>query len=379
MKGKIKYILAVVLIIIISLTIVNIVENKDEDVAKGNLTIWVQSDSYDYFSRAAAEFMELNNKAHIEVIQIYKDTYKRQIEEAIANEHMPDVVQIDSGYVRTLQENYKDLEIKKDKDIISKFIKNYTKSRIEEISDEDNIWGIPFTSRPLILYLRQDVLDQYGYKNEDITTWQSLINMGIDIYSRSGGEIKVLNGVGQDYNDLVSLLVMQGLEAYSDKDEVYKYVSEKLKELEDNNILNKNSKGKFIARISSESAIKEISSIEEECVWTANNVPARINGSNRFYVAEGENLVILKDNERSIKIAKKFAEYLSNNTKDSVEYLIKGDMFLSYLSCYSNKNIEGYIKNFTGKSPLIVMDNIQAKAMALDDYNLYFEIKKEFE
>ena len=323
--------------------------------------------------------MELNNKAHIEVIQIYKDTYKRQIEEAIANDHMPDVVQIDSGYVRTLQENYKDLEIKKDKDIISKFIKNYTKSRIEEISDKDNIWGIPFTSRPLILYLRQDVLDQYGYKNEDITTWQSLINMGMDIYSRSGGEIKVLNGVGQDYNDLVSLLVMQGLEAYSDKDEVYKYVSEKLKELEDNNILNKNSKGKFIARISSESAIKEISSIEEECVWTANNVPARINGSNRFYVAEGENLVILKNNERSIKITKKFAEYLSNNTKDSVEYLIKGDMFLSYLSCYSNKNIEGYIKNFTGKSPLIVMDNIQAKAMALDDYNLYFEIKKEFE
>ena len=379
MKGKIKYILAVILIIIISLIIVNIVENKDEDVAKGNLTIWVQSDSYDYFSRVAAEFMELNNKAHIEVIQIYKDTYKRQIEEAIANDHMPDVVQIDSGYVRTLQENYKDLEIKKDKDIISKFIKNYTKSRIEEISDKDNIWGIPFTSRPLILYLRQDVLDQYGYKNEDITTWQSLINMGMDIYSRSGGEIKVLNGVGQDYNDLVSLLVMQGLEAYSDKDEVYKYVSEKLKELEDNNILNKNSKGKFIARISSESAIKEISSIEEECVWTANNVPARINGSNRFYVAEGENLVILKNNERSIKITKKFAEYLSNNTKDSVEYLIKGDMFLSYLSCYSNKNIEGYIKNFTGKSPLIVMDNIQAKAMALDDYNLYFEIKKEFE
>ncbi len=379
MKGKIKYILAVILIIIISLIIVNIVENKDEDVAKGNLTIWVQSDSYDYFSRVAAEFMELNNKAHIEVIQIYKDTYKRQIEEAIANDHMPDVVQIDSGYVRTLQENYKDLEIKEDKDIISKFIKNYTKSRIEEISDKDNIWGIPFTSRPLILYLRQDVLDQYGYKNEDITTWQSLINMGMDIYSRSGGEIKVLNGVGQDYNDLVSLLVMQGLEAYSDKDEVYKYVSEKLKELEDNNILNKNSKGKFIARISSESAIKEISSIEEECVWTANNVPARINGSNRFYVAEGENLVILKNNERSIKITKKFAEYLSNNTKDSVEYLIKGDMFLSYLSCYSNKNIEGYIKNFTGKSPLIVMDNIQAKAMALDDYNLYFEIKKEFE
>lgn len=378
MKGKIKYILAVILIIIISLTIVNVVENKDEDVAKGSLLIWVQSDSYDYFCKEAEKFKELNAKADIQIVQLYDDTYKSQIEEAIANEKMPDIVQIDSRYIRKIKESYVDLSISQDKSIINSFYKNYTKSRVEEISDGDNIFGIPITSRPLVLYLRQDILNQYGYRSDEITTWKSLIDMGRDIYARSGGKIKILNAVGKDYDDLVSLLIMQGLESCNKNDEVNAYVSEKIKELEDNNILNKDINDQFIGRISSIKAVKEISAIQEECAWTANNAPARISGGNRFYVTEGENLVILKNSERGMKIAKKFAQYLSNDTNDSIEYLTNGDIFLSYLSCYSNKNIEKPIKNFIGRSPLVIMANIAQKAVPLSDYDLYCNLENEF-
>jgi hypothetical protein len=57
---------------------------------------------------------------------------------------------------------------------------------------------------------------------------------------------------------------------------------------------------------------------------------------------------------------------------------LNGDFFLSFLSAYDNKSIEGAINNFTGKNPIVVMDNISKKAPILDDYDLYFKIRSYY-
>ena len=69
-------------------------------------------------------------------------------------------------------------------------------------------------------YLREDMLAQYGYTYEDINTWDDLKRVGKDILEKTSGEVRILNGVGQDYEDIISLLVMQAMEGSNDKGKI---------------------------------------------------------------------------------------------------------------------------------------------------------------
>ena len=103
----------------------------------------------------------------------------------------------------------------------------------------------------------------------------------------------------------------------------------------------------------------------------------KLNGSNKFYVAEGYNLLVLNESEENSALIKRFLEFLATNTEESIKYVKEGKFFSSYLSTYKNKSIEESIKNFSGKSPLVVMSNIYEKAPEINDYELYLEVKNK--
>ncbi|MDS0528118.1 ABC transporter substrate-binding protein [Clostridium sp. SHJSY1] len=379
MKNKIRYVISILIICIFSLIIVNLFEDKNNDVVKGEITIWADSSTYDYLNKTAQGFMELNSKAKIEVVQVYSDKLNESFESAIESGTLPNIAQLNSKCIRDIKKKYNNIMAEtQESSIIDNYVKNYTKGRIAEIKTDGQILGVPFTSRPLVLYLREDMLETYGYNYENIVTWEDFINMGKDIYTRSGGSVKVLNAVGQDYYDLVSLLIMQEMESTDNEDEIKSNVDKKILDLTNNNILNKNIDGQFLARISSVNGMRELKAINEKCTWTANNVPSKSKGSNRFYVGEGDNLVVLNQDEKNSKLTKKFIEYLSTDTKSKSNYVLNGDFFFSFLSAYKNKSIESEIKNFAGKSPIVVMDNIAQKAPIVDDYDLYFKIRNYY-
>ncbi|WP_143317471.1 ABC transporter substrate-binding protein [Clostridium sp. HBUAS56017] len=379
MKSKIKYAISIILICIFSLLVVNVVEGKKDDVVKGNITVWADSSTFEYLNKSAQEFMELNSRTKVDVVQIYSDNLNEKFKAAIEGGTLPDVAQLNSKYIREIREKYQNvIPEKQDESIIEDYTKNYTKGRISEVKEDGKVIGIPFTSRPLVMYLREDMLKTYGYTYENIVTWEDLINMGKDIYAKSGGKINVLNAVGQDYCDLVSLLIMQEMELTDNEEEIKSNVDKRIAELTNDNILNKNREGQFVARISSINGMRELKEISENCQWTSNNVPAKSKGSNRFYLGEGDNLVVLDKNDKNQKLTKKFIEYLSTNTKSKSEYILNGNFFLSFLSAYENKSIEGSINNFIGKNPIVVMDNISRKAPTLDDYDLYFKIRNYY-
>ncbi|MBD7912613.1 ABC transporter substrate-binding protein [Clostridium cibarium] len=379
MKSKIKYAISIILICIFSLLVVNVVEGKKDDVVKGNITVWADSSTFEYLNKSAQEFMELNSRTKVDVVQIYSDNLNEKFKAAIEGGTLPDVAQLNSKYIREIREKYQNvIPEKQDESIIEDYTKNYTKGRISEVKEDGKVIGIPFTSRPLVMYLREDMLKIYGYTYENIVTWEDLINMGKDIYAKSGGKVNVLNAVGQDYCDLVSLLIMQEMELTDNEEEIKSNVDKRIAELTNDNILNKNREGQFVARISSINGMRELKEISENCQWTSNNVPAKSKGSNRFYLGEGDNLVVLDKNDKNQKLTKKFIEYLSTNTKSKSEYILNGNFFLSFLSAYENKSIEGSINNFIDKNPIVVMDNISRKAPTLDDYDLYFKIRNYY-
>ena len=373
---KVRYFF-IMLFIVLSIFLLNNIRssNKEENI-KGNIVIWANEDTYDYLCEYANLFMESYDKTKIEISLIYSSNYKDKILSSINDNSTPDIIQLSTNESRRLiKENDLRKYISEEKGIVDNYSSNFSVARIKEANDKEGLVGVPLTSRPLALYLREDMLAQYGYTYEDINTWDDLKRVGKDILDKTSGEVRILNGVGQDYEDIISLLVMQAMEGSNDKGKIEELVKTKLSEI--SNIMNTKVDGKFLARISSINSMRELTALDVPCEWTVNNAPAKLNGSNKFYVAEGYNLLVLNESEENSALIKRFLEFLATNTEESIKYVKEGKFFSSYLSTYKNKSIEESIKNFSGKSPLVVMSNIYEKAPEINDYELYLEVKNK--
>ena len=373
---KVRYFF-IMLFIVLSIFLLNNIRssNKEENI-KGNIVIWANEDTYDYLCEYANLFMKSYDKTKVEVSLIYSSNYKDKILSSINNNSTPDIIQLSTNDSRRLiKENDLRKYISEEKGIVDSYSSNFSVGRIKEANDKEGLVGVPLTSRPLALYLREDMLAQYGYTYEDINTWDDLKRIGEDILEKTSGEVRILNGAGQDYEDIVSLLVMQAMEESNDKGKIEELVKTRLSEI--SNIMNTKVDGKFLARISSINSMRELKALDVPCEWTANNAPAKLNGSNKFYVAEGYNLLVFDESEENSALIKRFLEFLATNTEESIKYVKEGKFFSSYLSTYKNKSIEESIKNFSGKSPLVVMSNIYEKAPEINDYEVYLEVKNK--
>ena len=374
---KVRYFIIFIIFIVLSIFLLNNIRssNKEENI-KGNIVIWANEDTYDYLCEYSNLFMESYDKTKIEISLIYSSNYKDKILSSINDNSTPDIIQLSTNESRRLiKENDLRKYISEEKGIVDNYSSNFSVARIKEANDKEGLVGVPLTSRPLALYLREDMLAQYGYTYEDINTWDDLKRVGKDILEKTSGEVRILNGVGQDYEDIISLLVMQAMEGSNDKGKIEELVKTKLSEI--SNIMNTKVDGKFLARISSINSMRELTALDVPCEWTVNNAPAKLNGSNKFYVAEGYNLLVLNESEENSALIKRFLEFLATNTEESIKYVKEGKFFSSYLSTYKNKSIEESIKNFSGKSPLVVMSNIYEKAPEINDYELYLEVKNK--
>ena len=373
---KVRYFIIIIFIVLSIFLLNNIRSSNKEENIKGNIVIWANEDTYDYLCEYANLFMESYDKTKIEISLIYSSNYKDKILSSINDNSTPDIIQLSTNESRRLiKENDLRKYISEEKGIVDNYSSNFSVARIKEANDKEGLVGVPLTSRPLALYLREDMLAQYGYTYEDINTWDDLKRVGKDILEKTSGEVRILNGVGQDYEDIISLLVMQAMEGSNDKGKIEELVKTKLSEI--SNIMNTKVDGKFLARISSINSMRELTALDVPCEWTVNNAPAKLNGSNKFYVAEGYNLLVLNESEENSALIKRFLEFLATNTEESIKYVKEGKFFFSYLSTYKNKSIEESIKNFSGKSPLVVMSNIYEKAPEINDYEVYLEVKNK--
>ena len=373
---KVRYFIIIIFIVLSIFLLNNIRSSNKEENIKGNIVIWANEDTYDYLCEYANLFTESYDKTKIEISLIYSSNYKDKILSSINDNSTPDIIQLSTNESRRLiKENDLRKYISEEKGIVDNYSSNFSVARIKEANDKEGLVGVPLTSRPLALYLREDMLAQYGYTYEDINTWDDLKRVGKDILGKTSGEVRILNGVGQDYEDIISLLVMQAMEGSNDKGKIEELVKTKLSEI--SNIMNTKVDGKFLARISSINSMRELTALDVPCEWTVNNAPAKLNGSNKFYVAEGYNLLVLNESEENSALIKRFLEFLATNTEESIKYVKEGKFFSRYLSTYKNKSIEESIKNFSGKSPLVVMSNIYEKAPEINDYELYLEVKNK--
>lgn len=117
-------------------------------------------------------------------------------------------------------------------------------------------------------------------------------------------------------------------------------------------------------------------SIKEKCEWSAGTLPSLHPGTNKFYSADGSNLIILNENADNKRLIDKFITYVLTNTQDVTPFVKDGDFFSSYLYTYKNTEIEDQVNNFTGASPLVVMSNVEEKSLPMENYDKYIKIKQ---
>ncbi|NLK94314.1 MAG: extracellular solute-binding protein [Clostridiales bacterium] len=380
MKKKIKYAICFFVSLIIFVSFFLVINNNGQDKnIRGKIVVWSDEKTYDYMNSVAQEFMIQNTKCNIEVVKINENELDSYLIEAIKTGSLPNIVEIGSDSLNKLIEEVDGNSSFKNIDsYINNYSSNYTGRMLQEGKIDDKNIGFPFTTNPIVLYLREDMLNEYGYKGENINTWTDLINMGKDVFEKSGGKIRVLKATGKDYEYLISLLVMQAMEESNSETEIKKIVDEKISILKNDNILNYDDYGSYLARLSSMEGMDELRKIDTECQWTANNAPSVVNGGNRFYLMEGKTLITFnKDGNNNNLLAEKFLGALTINSENIIKYL-DNQLFLSSLSVYNNKQIEISFNNFQGKSPLVIMSNISKKAPELEEYSLYKKIKNEY-
>lgn len=375
MKNKIKYFILFGLVVLIIISSNSFGENKELKL-KGNIEILVNENSYDYMVECANNFMKLNDKISIRVSKL--DNYTQIddiIKEPTKSIECNNIAQISRENFDNLQ--FHDFKYYEEQTrLLNTYTKNFANYRLDSVKYNDKAIGIPFNSRPLALYIREDMLEKYGYKRESINTWKDIIEIGKHIYEKSDKKVRIINATDQDYEDLVDLLIMQFLDKDKSIDQIKLQVENKIQELKDNNILNLKDDGEFLARISSINAMKEIMQINEQCKWSIGTVPSIEPGTNKFFASEGENLIILNHGNENSKLIQKFITHIITNNKETIKYVKQGTFFSSYLYAYKNKEIEGSFKNFVGQNPLFVLSNIEEKTLKLYDYDKYIKVRK---
>lgn len=377
MKNKIKYAVMLSIILVVgSIISINLFQPSKEQQIKGSIELLVNENSYDYLVECSNNFMKSNDKASISIKKLENYNQITNKAQESTKIKVPNIAQINRFNFEELKLN--DYEYyNKDDNLLNNYAKNFSKYRVAQVKYDDNSIGIPLTSRPLAFYVRADMLRNYGYERENMNTWDDVIRIGKDIYTKSNGKVSIINATGQDYEDLLDLLTMESFSDDKSIGEIKSEVQNMIKNLKDNNILNIQDGGDFLARISSSNAMREIMAIEEVCEWSIGNVPSIKPGANKFFASEGDNLLVLNENIDNEKLIEKFITYVITNNKETVKYVKEGKFFSSYLYTYSSKEIEEGVKNFVGKSPLVVLSNIEEKTPEINDYDKYIKIKQE--
>lgn len=246
MRNKIKYVIVFFVLLAIGIISINLFQPSKDQQVKGNIELLVNENSYNYLVECANDFMKLNDKTVISIKKL--ENYNQIINTSENNKiKTTNIAQIDRFNFEQLK--LKDYEYyNKDDKLLNNYAKNFSEYRVNQVKYGDNSIGIPLTSRPLAFYIREDMLKPYGFKRENMNTWEDIIKIGKDIYTKSNGTVSIINATGQDYEDLVDLLTMETFNSDKSVDEMKLEVQAMIKKLKDNNILNLTDGGEFFSK-----------------------------------------------------------------------------------------------------------------------------------
>jgi len=314
--------------------------NGNEEIKlSGKATILVDSGNYEAVSRAAASFKEIHPRVGIAVIKA-DDPYGKTAEDISAAHIGEDIV--------VLQEKYAGLVIKSSATYfldmtqeIAGTDETYSKSRLETLTYNKKIYGVPWLSEPMLILYRSDIFSVEGIDVESIKTWDDFRKTGKALSKSTGKQFLIYNGA--QFDRLKETMLSQLRINYSDK-ESYIRVNELINGMVADKTLQAVSSITASAKqetalaviVSPYDAVKIMNSATAlEGKWGAMKLPAFEPGGNRDVSLGGYDVLINKDT-KNVLLAKEFARYLSADTETAVNNLKKYGSFSSAYTVYDD-------------------------------------------
>ncbi|MHC1720221.1 MAG: ABC transporter substrate-binding protein [Clostridiaceae bacterium] len=314
--------------------------NGNEEIRlSGKAAILVDTSNYQAVSQAAASFKEIHPRVEIEVIKA-NDTYGKTAGEISAGHIGEDLFIIPEEYTRILIKSSATYFLDMTQEIAG-IDESYSKGKLEVLTYNKKIYGIPWLSEPMLIMYRSDIFSVEGIDVESIKTWDDFRETGKALSKSTGKKFLIYNG--SQFDRLKDTMLSQLRINYSAK-ENYTRVNDLINGMVADKTLQavssiavSSKQGTALAVIVSPyDAIKIMNSASAlGGKWGAMKLPAFEPGGNRDVTLSGYNLLVNK-NTKNVLLAKEFAKYLSTDREAALNNLKKHGSFSSAYTIYDD-------------------------------------------
>ncbi|EIV99543.1 ABC transporter substrate-binding protein [Thermoanaerobacter siderophilus] len=183
------------------------------------ITVWAWDPNFNIaiMNDAKAIYTKEHPDVQIDVVEMAKGDLEQKLNTVLASgvkEGLPDIVLIEDynaqKYLQAYPGAFADLTDKID---YSKF----AKYKVELMTLNGKIYGVPFDSGVAGFFYRRDILEQAGYKAQDLNniTWDQFIEIGKKVKEKTG---KYMLGFDPADGGLMRIMLQSAGEWYFDKD-----------------------------------------------------------------------------------------------------------------------------------------------------------------
>lgn len=350
----------IILLVLSMYKVFKIINNKDLD---GNIDIITNAENYAYLKESAEKFMSINKKSKINVTQYNKDEIIGYLNKVPNVENETILIMLDSKTLRSLNDDSLD-HISYQDNIIDSYSKNFNLWRLNELKKGEHYLGIPIQSNPQFLIIREDILNQYGYKSEDIRSWNELIDLYKDIDSKSNSEISLFSYDLTTIDEIEKIIIYQG-GTINQAEEITNIIK-------DDNLMGK---GTPLCYIANKNNYKNIINNNLKKSLKLTMIPAIVVGGNRAVSFDGDNIVALKSEYERQEVANRFLRFLIDNQNlISIDVLNNEGFFPSSRAFYNNTVIDKEFEEINNQKVLSIMTNIVNRVPDTTDYDRIDEI-----
>lgn len=156
----------------------------------GEITVWAWDPQFniDIMNNAAERYKKINPDVKINVVEMSKADVEQKLHTNLASkmtEGLPDIVLIEDynaqKYLQSYPGSFADLTNEFD-------FNQFTPYKVELMTLDSKIYGVPFDSGATAFYYRSDMLEAAGFKAEDLEniTWDRFIEIGKAVKEKTG-------------------------------------------------------------------------------------------------------------------------------------------------------------------------------------------------
>lgn len=333
----------------------------------GNIIVY--GDSAD--EKAVQNFISGFNKTNTDV----KITFRALNKEGLQNEALEKfdadksnkndpvkIVILKDCYIQSILEQNSSSYINLTKKI-SDYKNDFSKTLFDNLTYNNNIYGVPFSSSPEALLVRKDLLGGYGIDPDDIITWDDLALDGNEILQKSNKSVSIFGIYDDDGSNLLNLMFNQLNASYSTEAQTDKSNIEKEKRLlkeiyymnfeqiffnsDINSCINNLKSGKLLSLYVSPSIAHNIMDNCPELKGKLQiiKVPSFEPGGNEDVKFSGKS-VMIKDTKADYNSASEFIKYMTANAGAQVKTMKSSDYFpansVTFNDAYFNSKVPIY-------------------------------------